>query len=145
MKSIADFLKKHSIELNEDVLAEAEKSFVLKSDFEASESKYKLLKEAFDKTELNHAVKVALIKSGAKSEKALEGFIDRSKITFENGTLSGFEEQLEEIRKENSYLFESPLKDTGAMHSGVSSADPDKMTDDEYYRSVFANTTQQQK
>ena len=137
MKSLTEFLKKHSIELPEDVLAEAEKSFVLKTDFDAAESRYNLLKEAYDKTELNHAVKVALIKSGAKSEKALEGFIDRSKITFENGVLSGFEEQLEEIKKENSYLFESALKDTGAMHSGISSADPDKMTDEEYYAHIL--------
>ncbi len=137
MENIKAFFEKYGIELTKEALAEAEGGFVTRADFDASESRYKLLKEAYDKTELNHAVKVALMKSGAKSEKAIEGFLDRSKISFKGGVLSGFEEQLEEIKKENSYLFESGPKDTGVMHSGISSADPDKMTDDEYYNSIF--------
>ena len=106
MKSISDFLKKHNIELSKEALSEAEKHFVLKTELESSESKYNLLKEAYDKSELEGAIKIALIKSGAKSEKALEGFIDRSKISYSEGVLSGIEEQLEEIKRDNSYLFE---------------------------------------
>ena len=139
MKKLNEILKKYGVELSGDALKEVKESFVPKSDLEAEQSRYSLLKEAYDKTELNHAIKVAIIKSGAKSEKALEGFIDRSKIAFENGELSGFSEQLEAIKKENDYLFDCGKSDTGALHSGISSADTDKMTDEEYYAYALNN------
>lgn len=63
------------------------------------------------------ALDLEIQKSGAKSAKALKALLDMEKIGFEDGSLTGFDEQLEEVKKENGYLFDLGL-DTGLKHDG---------------------------
>lgn len=49
----------------------------------------------------------ALNASGARNLIAVKALLDMDKITLEEGVLKGFEEQLWELKKENSYLFEA--------------------------------------
>ncbi len=67
------------------------------------------------------ALDLEIQKSGAKSEKALKALLDMDKIGFEDGSLTGFAEQLEKVKNENGYLFDTGL-DTGLKHGSVDAA-----------------------
>ncbi len=73
------------------------------------------------KAQYDSALEIALAKSGAKSTKALRGLLDMDSIKFENGTLTGFDEQLTAIKAENDYLFEDGTPSTGMEHGGTGS------------------------
>lgn len=55
----------------------------------------------------DNALTEALKASNVKDARAIKGFIDESKLTWEDKTnsWSGLSEQLEAIKKEQSYLF----------------------------------------
>ncbi len=53
----------------------------------------------------NFAIDSVLLQAKAKNPKALRALIDDSKITFDNDKLAGLDEQLEAIKKSDSYLF----------------------------------------
>lgn len=64
----------------------------------------------------NGALEAALVKSGAKNTKALRGLLDMDKLAYQDGTLSGFEEQIEQIKQDNDFLFAEP-KGWGKRHA----------------------------
>jgi len=103
--------------------------YALRSELEA-EHKEKLNKVLFD-----NALKSELEKCGAKSIKALEGFLEPDKMSFEDGVLKGFSEQISQIKKDNGFLFNDSGV-TGQSHRG-GMTDFNSMSDDEYYRSVL--------
>ena len=75
------------------------------------------LKEQLAAAQLDGALETAMAKSGAKSTKALRGMLDLEKIQYKDGALSGFDEQLEQIKSENDYLF-NDSKGWGQRHVG---------------------------
>ena len=97
-------------------------------------------KESFqkelDKLKFDSALELKLASSGAKNPKALKGLLDMDKIHYEDGSLTGFAEQLETIKKENDYLFGTAPTSTGMPH-GNTQPDYSKMSDDEYYRAMM--------
>ena len=103
--------------------------YALKSEFEAEHNE-KLNKILFD-----NALKSELEKCGAKSVTALQGFLEPEKMSFENGVLKGFSEQISKMKKENGFLFEG-FGVTGQSHRG-GLTDFNSMSDDEYYQSVL--------
>ena len=90
-------------------------------------------KEDYESMLIDGHLKNALIKSGARSEKALLGFIDKNLLKLENGELKGFENQITEIKKEHSYLF-NEMQSTGFNHQSGMSIDYDALSDEEYYQ-----------
>lgn len=86
------------------------------------------------KLKLDTALEGALTKAGARNTKALRGLLDMDKIKFENDTLTGLDEQIEDIKKENDYLFESSQtkpkfsQSTPGAPAGVSKEDFSKMS-----------------
>lgn len=84
------------------------------------------LNKRLSKVQFDSALDVALAGSGAKNTKALRALLDMEKITFEDGKLGGFDEQLETIKSENDYLFEASKPGAGGIRhggSGISSDD----------------------
>ena len=76
------------------------------------------LQNDLQQTRLNGALEAAMTKSGAKNTKALRGLLDMEKIQFQDGALTGFEEQIEQIKAENDYLFNEP-KSWGQRHTAT--------------------------
>lgn len=68
----------------------------------------------------NHAIGTAILKSGARHDKAVLALLDMSKITYENDELSGLTEQLEALQtgEDTSYLF------SGSTHTAPSGTTP---------------------
>ena len=76
------------------------------------------LQNDLQQTKLNGALEAAMTKSGAKNTKALRGLLDMEKIQFQDGALTGFDEQIEQIKAENDYLFNEP-KSWGQRHTAA--------------------------
>lgn len=71
----------------------------------------------------NAAIKLAVATSKPKNEKMLMALIDQSIIKLnDDGSVTGFKEQLETISKENSFLFETEVKDVNLGDVGSSGA-----------------------
>lgn len=61
-----------------------------------------------EETKRDSAIRLAIAKSGTLSEKALMGLLDKDKIKLDkDGNLTGLDEQIEAIKKEDSFLFKA--------------------------------------
>lgn len=61
-----------------------------------------------EETKRDSAIRLAIAKSGTLSEKALMGLLDKDKIKFDkDGKLTGLDEQIEAIKKEDGFLFKA--------------------------------------
>lgn len=77
----------------------------LQTDVKNWEIKYN---QDLESARLDSAIQLAIAKSGTLSEKALMGLLDKDKIKFDkDGKLTGLDEQLEAIKKEDSFLFKA--------------------------------------
>lgn len=101
----------------EKALAQVKENNDLASELETVKKEKEELQNTFDKFKYNSAYEMALVKSGAKNPKALKGLIDESKLTFDDEGLKGFDEQLEQIKADNDYLFSAP--EAGGMKHGA--------------------------
>ncbi len=124
IKFLTEILEKKGITLEEDVL----------SAIEGAIGERFVTKDEYNGMLLEGHLKTALAKSGAKSEKAIWGFIDKNSLKLENGELKGFDSQLAEIKKEHGYLFEDVQTSTGFNHQSGMSIDYDSLSDEEYYK-----------
>lgn len=91
------------------------------------------------KMQIEHETKYALTRMGAKNPSLAAKVLDMSAITIDNDGIHGLNEQLDKLRVSDPYLFGSTADRektaTGISH-GTPFADPDNMTDAEYYRFV---------
>ena len=77
----------------------------LQTDVKNWETKYN---QDLESARLDSAIQLAIAKSGTLSEKALMGLLDKDKIKFDkDGKLTGLDEQIEAIKREDSFLFKA--------------------------------------
>ena len=89
---------------------------------EAEEYKTKYEKTAKDSAReiegirLQHAVENGLRDAGARNIKAAAALLDMAKVTLnDDGTAAGLKEQLENIKKDNGFLFEGSREPAGGF------------------------------
>lgn len=93
----------------------------LQSEVEDWQKKYD---EDIEAERIASAVQLAVAKSGARSDKALIGMLDLSKVTInDKGEAEGLDDQIAEIKKDNSFLFDADPEpkhdvDLGGDHTG---------------------------
>lgn len=75
-----------------------------KTKFEQSE---KAAKESLDKLKFDYALDSALTGAKAKNNKAVKALLELDGIRFKDGKLSGFDEQIQNLKQENGYLFDT--------------------------------------
>lgn len=84
--------------------------------------------EELAKLKLDNAVEIALSGSKAKNGKAVKAMLDMSKVKMgEDGKLSGFDEQIEALKKSDGYMFdvqEQTQQQFTGFQPGASSAVP---------------------
>lgn len=65
----------------------------------------------------DNAIDLALAGSHARNAKAARALLDLEKVTYQDGKLSGLEEQMTALRKDNPWLFDgTTTADTGGEH-----------------------------
>ena len=65
------------------------------------------------------AIDSALASAKARNSKAVRALLDEGKLVLnEDGTLSGLKEQIEAVKKENAFLFDSSDDDNGGCGNG---------------------------
>ena len=84
----------------------------------------------------NSALELGIVKSGAKSAKAIKALLDMEEIKLVDGKLVGFDEQIEQLKGEYAPLFEGDNSTTG-LPQGGGSEDLSKLSDAEYYARVM--------
>lgn len=73
----------------------------------------------------NHAINMAITEAKPKNRKALMALIDTSIVKLnEDGSVTGLKEQLENEKKENSFLFEEEKEVTNPMATGDTHVTP---------------------
>lgn len=100
------------------------------------ENKNKSMKEESDKqlleTKKNLLIENSLISSKAKNLKAIKGLLDMDKISIENDSIKGLDEQIKSLKESDSYLFniEQPTKtvDLGGNHQELTKKEPTSLT-----------------
>ena len=65
---------------------------------------------AYREAEMSRLIDSGIKESGAKNQKAVAALLEMDKISYENGELKGFYEQLEQIKKDCDYMFEEDTK-----------------------------------
>lgn len=61
--------------------------------------------------QFDHALDAALAGAKAKNAKAVRALLDVGKLAFKDGEIGGLSEQLDKIKADNDYLFESDKQD----------------------------------
>ena len=132
-----DNLKKQISERDKD-LKELKKVDVseMQNKIDELENKNKTQKEEYDKqlieTRKGLLIENALISSKAKNLKAIKGLLDMDKITLENDSINGLDEQIKSLKESDSYLFniEQPTKtvDLGGEHKSATKSEPTTLT-----------------
>lgn len=131
METLANGYKSQIAQRDKDIaeLKKQTSNGELQGQLDALQKKYDddtaSLTEQLKQTKFNSALDLALAGSGARNTKALRGLLDMDKIKLENDELTGFSEQLEQIRADNDYLFETPKTPAGGMRQGKGSAEAD--------------------
>ncbi len=122
----------------------------LKKDVADWEQKYN---SDIGKLKLDYALETALMANKARNTKAVKALLNLDNIKLDGDKLLGLDDQLEMLRKEADYLFdiEKPADDgdggnsdnesslrvkSGGSH-GKGTPDYDKMSDEEYYSTIF--------
>lgn len=114
-KTIAD-LQKELNDTKKDLadankaLDDAKKVDIEKIKADEFERGKKEVQAEFDKYKNDLAIDAAIKEAGAKDISDIKPHIDMEKVTFEDGKISGLSEQLEKIKTDKGYLFNSDEK-----------------------------------
>lgn len=115
-------LKKANATL-EELKAKAGLSDEYKTQIDALKKQAKEAEEAHKATvaqmKRDSAIDSALASAKARNSKAVRALLDEGKLVLnEDGTLSGLKEQIEAVKKENAFLFDSSDDDNGGGGNG---------------------------
>lgn len=114
----------------------------LKTQLKDMETKYQTDTETLNKTihdmQFSNALDLALAANKARNAKAVKALLNLDEIKFEDGKITGLDAQLETLKNDQSFLFESDDNHQGGYSyqpAGGGDPKPDfsKMTDEQYY------------
>ncbi len=108
---IIESFNKNNPEKSIKLINLADGGYVLKDAYSTLSDKYekdtKKLSDSLKNAEFNYQLELLIRDEKPKNTKALKALIDLDKLSYENGVISGFSEQIEKLKKEESYLFDS--------------------------------------
>lgn len=121
----------------------------LETQLKDMETKYQADTETLNKTikdmRFSNALDLALAANKARNAKAVKALLNLDEIKLEDGKITGLDAQLETLKNDQSYLFESDVNHQGGYSyqpAGGGDPQPDfsKMTDEQYYTYIAAQT-----
>lgn len=102
IKNLEGDLENANSKLNEKKEIDVEK--IKNEAFDAGKAE---IQKEFDEYKNNLLIDAEIQKTGAKDTKILRGLIDMEKVEISDGKVSGLSEQIEAIKAEKDYLFDS--------------------------------------
>ncbi len=94
-------------------------------------------KKEVEKLKNDHLFEKELSGYKPRNLKALSALIDKDKLTFGENGIDGLKEQVEELQKSNSFLFESESVGTGIPHDAVALKQGESPLEDATLRKCF--------
>ncbi|MEE0776514.1 MAG: phage scaffolding protein [Bacillota bacterium] len=118
----------------------------LKTQLKDMETKYRTDTENLNKTiqdmRFSNALDLALAANKARNAKAVKALLNLEEIKLEDGKITGLDAQLETLKNDQGYLFESAKSPEGYSYQPAGGGDPQpdfsKMTDEQYYTYIAA-------
>ena len=108
VKDLQDQIKERDKDIAELKKSSADNADLTKK-YEDLQAKYKIDTESLEQKladqQLDAAVNAAIVEAKGKNAKAIKALLDMSKLTIKDGKVEGL--NLDEIKKSDSYLFES--------------------------------------
>lgn len=115
----------------------------LKTQIKDLETKYQKDTEALNgqikEMQFSNALELALTGNKARNAKAVKALLNLDEVKYEDGKITGLDGQLEALKAEHSYLFETEKEENGTGYAYQPAAgqaqQPDfsQMTDEQYY------------
>jgi hypothetical protein len=97
--------------------------------------------------QFSHALETELSKAGARNPKTIKALLDMDKLKNVDGNIIGLKDQMDNLKKDESYLFNESSNDddlnktkvtvnSGGSHGGAAETEFEKMSDAEYYTAM---------
>ena len=120
----------------EEFLTRAAEAGVRIGDLAEAEAAHR---KEMERLHIAHALERGLEKAGARNGELVKRAMNMDAVSVENGKVVGLDEQLSALQASDPYLFrERETAATGGVH-GTASADPDGMSDADFYRIRMKN------
>jgi len=97
--------------------------------------------------QFDYALETELSKAGARNPKTIKALLKMESLKNVDGDIIGLKDQLEKLKTDEAYLFvettaekddkSKVIVNSGGQHGQSGNLDYEKMSDDEYYTSVF--------
>lgn len=102
------------------------------------DNELELLREELQRREEEHKIELALTRNRVRNIKAAMAILQPDKITIGEDGMRDIDGYIEQFRNENGWLFESDswILSTARPHGRAESRSYDKMSDEEFYRTV---------
>ncbi len=94
------------------------------------------LKLELENLRYDAAMEKMLLGAKARNVKAVRALLDLDRIQWEDGSLTGLEEQLDELKQKESFLFAEEEKGFYQPAAAKAPTDFSRMSDEEYYQYV---------
>lgn len=133
MARLKDALKEAGVEITDEIEKKLLKEFKETKEFDEQGKKLSELENALkEKDELLRgekiagAMKLSILKANPKDADVLEALISKEKLTLnDKGELTGLTEQLDALKKEKTFLFESEEKKITSTPAPKQSMNPE--------------------
>lgn len=137
-KVMEEFVEKKEVELKDTEIADLKEQIKtrdtdieelkkidgakLQEELTTLQGKYKAeteaLQDKLNETEYNNALELELLGINAKDTNLVKTLLDKEKITFKDGKFEGLAEQVEKIKKEKDFLFNTDeQKETNSTYT----------------------------
>lgn len=102
---------------------------------EAAAAETEKLRQELETLRFDGALEKALSGAKARNSKAVRALLDMEQLQWEDGNLTGIQEQLEALKESESFLFDREENGFYQPAAGAEATDFSRMSDREYYKS----------
>lgn len=131
-----------------DATSKAEKGSEMATQLEALQSELDDNKAKGEakllEVQMGYELDAALTKGGALNSKATKALLDMDAIKFDDGKLTGLDEQLETVKKDNPYLFQEVKTDPVPKFLANGNPNPDGGNDTTMAQRIAARMSNQE-
>lgn len=136
-KVMSDFVEKKDVDLKDTEISDLKEQLKtrdkdiedlkkvdgakLKDELKTLQDKYKTDTETLQikikESEFNNALEIALMGVNAKDRDIIKTLLDKEKITFKEGKFEGFNEQIDQLKKDKDFLFNADDQQTNKTYT----------------------------